>query len=165
MACPGVVEQQSSARRSAVEHDKLADVVKLDDAAALALSLPEVVEGERFGHRTWNVIDKAFAWERPFSKADLKRFGDETPPDGPIVAVYLGDLGDKEAVLQAGTKGVFTIAHFNNYPAVLAHLRTITRTALRDLLIDGWLAQAPPALAAAHSLRELRRLTRSGTAR
>ncbi len=165
MAWPGVVEQHISAHRSAGEHDKLADVVKLDDAAALALSLPEVVEGERFGHRTWNVIDKAFAWERPFSKADLKRFGDETPPDGPIVAVYLGDLGDTEAVLQAGTKGVFTIAHFNNYPAVLTHLRTITRTALRDLLIDGWLAQAPPALAAAHSPRELRRLMRSGTAR
>jgi hypothetical protein len=159
MARPGVIEQQTSARHSAVDHDKLADVVKLDVAAAMALSLPEVVEGERFGHRTWSVIDKGFAWERPFSKADIKRFGDELPPDGPIVAVYLGDLGEKAAVLQAGTKGVFTIAHFNNYPAVLAHLRTISKTALRDLLIDGWLAQAPPALIAAHSLRELRRAT------
>ena len=161
MARPSVIKQQTSARRSALEHDKLADVVKLDVAAAIALSLPEVVEGERFGHRTWSVIDKGFAWERPFSKADIKRFGDEAPPDGPILAVHLGDLGDKEAVLQAGTKGVFTIAHFNNYPAVLAHLRTITKTALRDLLIDGWLAQAPPALAEAHPLRELRRAARS----
>ena len=83
------------------------------------------------------------------------------PPDGPIVAVYLGDLGEKEAVFQAGTKGVFTIAHFNDYPAVLTHLRTVTKTALRDLLIDGWLAQAPPALVQAHSLRELRRATLS----
>jgi hypothetical protein len=163
MAGSRVIKQQSVVGHSALEHDKLADVVKLDVAAALALSLPEVVEGERFGHRTWNVIDKGFAWERPFSKADIKRFGDEPPPDGPIVAVYLGDLGEKEAVLQAGTTGVFTIAHFNNYPAVLAHLRTITKTALRDLLIDGWLAQAPPALAEAHPLTELRRATRGAT--
>lgn len=44
----------------------------------MALLLPEVTEGARFGQRTWFVRGKGFAWERPLNKADLKRLGDET---------------------------------------------------------------------------------------
>jgi hypothetical protein len=122
-------------------------MVSLEAVAQLALALPEVTEGERYGNRTWDVAGKTFAWERPFSKADIKRFGTETPPDGPIVAVRVEDLDEKEAVLAAGTRGVFTIPHFNGYPAVLIHLKAVTKRALRELLVDGWLACAPPRLA------------------
>jgi hypothetical protein len=54
-----------------------------------------VVDGERHGNRSWSVAGKVFAWERPLSKADLKRFGDAIPPDGPILAVRVEDRGDK----------------------------------------------------------------------
>jgi hypothetical protein len=118
----------------------------VEDAARLALAMPEVEEGARWGNRTWLVAGKGFAWERPFSKADIKRFGDATPPDGPILAVRVEDLGEKEAVLAANPKAFFTIAHFEGYPAVLIQLSAVTKKALREAIVDGWLACAPPAL-------------------
>jgi hypothetical protein len=132
-------------------------VVTLDEVARMATALPEVTEGERHGHRTWFVRGKGFAWERPFSKADLRRFGDEVPPDGPILAVSVEDLADKEAVLQANPRAFFTIPHFDGYAAVLIQLRTATKASVRDALLDGWLACAPAALAQAHLERSPRR--------
>jgi hypothetical protein len=118
----------------------------LDDVARIAAGLPEVTEGERYGNRTWLVAGKAFAWDRPFSKADIRRFGDQVPPDGPILAVQVEDLSEKEAVL-AANPDAFTIPHFDGYAAVLIQLPKVSARALRDALTDGWLACAPPALA------------------
>jgi hypothetical protein len=47
-------------------------VATLDDVAQMASALPEVTEAERHGNRTWFVAGKAFAWDRPFSKADIR---------------------------------------------------------------------------------------------
>jgi hypothetical protein len=121
----------------------------LDEAGRIALGLPEVTEGDRHGHRTWSVGGKGFAWERAFSKADLRRFGDATPPKDPILAVRVLDLNDKEAVLAEGRRGVFTIPHFDGYPAVLVELRSVGKRVLREAVVDAWLACAPPALASA----------------
>jgi hypothetical protein len=119
----------------------------LDEVSRIALDLPEVIEGERHGTRTWSVAGKTFAWERSFSKADIRRFGDASPPDGPIVAVRVDDLGEKEAMLAAEHKGFFTIPHFDGYAAVLIQLKAVGKRALREAMIDGWLACAPPKLA------------------
>ena len=125
----------------------------LDDVARITVGVPEVTEETRRGTRSWSVAGKTFAWERPYSKADVKRFGEETPPRQPILAVRVEDLIEKEAVLAAGTRGIFTIPHFDGFPAVLIELRKVGVRALKDALVDGWLACAPRALAQRHASR------------
>lgn len=118
----------------------------LDDVARMAADLPEVAEVDRHGQRAWSVGGKVFAWERAFSKADIKRYGDEKPPAGPILATRVADVGEKEAVLAEGRAGFFTIPHFDGYAAVLIQLSAADGEKLREAIVDGWLALAPPAL-------------------
>jgi hypothetical protein len=125
-------------------------VATMVDVERVIAALPGVTQGERWDRRTWDVGGKTFAWERPFSKADIKRFGTETPPDGPIVAVAVVDLEEKDALLLTHPKGIFTIPHFNGYPAVLVHLRTVPLKVLREVIEDAWRSRAPQALAEEH---------------
>jgi hypothetical protein len=122
----------------------------LDDVGRLASELSEVTEGVRHGNRTWSVAGKGFAWERPFSKADLRRFGDEVPPEPPILALRVEDLEEKEAVLAAHPDTFFTIPHFQGYPAVLVKLGLMSQEALREAILDAWLACAPARLTRAY---------------
>jgi hypothetical protein len=126
----------------------------LDDVSRLAARLPETTQVERHGNRAWSVTDKVFAWERPFSKADIKRYGDAPVPSGVIVATAVGDLAEKDAVLATGTPGIFTIPHFNGYAAVLIALDEVDEPALEAALVDGWLAKAPSRLSGAYLAAE-----------
>jgi hypothetical protein len=126
-----------------------------DDVAAIVATLPETSEGERHGVRTWYVADKVFAWERGYSKADMKRFdaAGETPPAPPLLAVRTADLDDKQAMLAAGHKGFFDIEHFAKYPGFLIEMKAVGKRPLKEALVDAWLAMAPPTLADAYLAR------------
>lgn len=124
-----------------------------DDVAAIAEALPEVTVAERYGRRSWLVGKKSFAWERPLTKADIKRWGDAPLPADPILAVSVDDLAEKEAVLAEDLPGVFTMSHFDGYPSVLLELGKVHKRTLKRLLTDAWLAEAPPKLAQAYLAR------------
>jgi hypothetical protein len=123
----------------------------LDDVRRFAAALPETEEADRRGALTWAVRGKNFAWERPYRKADLARFGDETPPPEPILGLRVGDLAEKDAVLAAGRPGMFTTSHFDGYAAVLVSLPRTDEATVRELLEDAWLARAPRTLAAQYA--------------
>lgn len=114
--------------------------------AGLARSLPGAEEAEGTGHRggrVWSVGGKMFAWERSYSKADIKRFGGEPYPQEPIVAVRTAGLAEKEALLASSSDAVFTMSHFDGYAAVLVEVAAVTPDEMREVLVDGWSAFAP----------------------
>lgn len=116
-----------------------------DDVEAFVTELPNVAIGVSWGNRTYTVGDKALAWQRPFSKADLKRFGNETPPTGEILAVRVENLDAKDALLAMELPGFFTIPHFNGYAAVLIELRKARAKDIRAALVEAHRTMAPAA--------------------
>ncbi len=119
-----------------------------DDVDRIARSLPEVTTGLKWGTVHWLVAGRGFVWARPFSKADLKRFGAAPVPAGPILGVATADLTRKEEQLASGLPGVFTIPHFDGYAAVLVDLSVINDEALTRLINEAWAAKAPARLVA-----------------
>jgi hypothetical protein len=121
-------------------------MMTLDDVDAIAMALPGVTVGMSWGNRTWIVRGKGFAWQRPFTKADLKRFGDETPPAGDILGVRVESLDAKDALLAMDLPGFFTIQHFNGFAAVLIALRRARAKDVRAAIQDAYrtVASSPP---------------------
>ncbi len=113
-----------------------------DDVHELAMSLPGVTVATKWGNRTWLVGGKFFAWQRPFSKADLKRFGDETPPAGEVLAVRVENLDAKDALLAIAPRGFFTIPHFDGYAAILIALEKARAKDVRAAVLDAHAAVA-----------------------
>ena len=60
-------------------------------------------------------------------------------------------------MMGAGTKGFFTIPHFDGYAAVLIQLKVVTKRPLREAIVDGWLACAPENLADAYLAGQTKR--------
>jgi hypothetical protein len=117
------------------------------DVRRIVLELPE--SGEKTsgsGTATWTVRGKSFAWERPLRRSDLEALG-AAAPAGAILGIRTPDLEMKDALLLSDPAVFFTTPHFDGYAAVLIVLAKITVPALRDVLVESWLARAPTRVA------------------
>ncbi|MBI5104726.1 MAG: MmcQ/YjbR family DNA-binding protein [Solirubrobacterales bacterium] len=116
-----------------------------DDVRRLALGLPETVETVGWGHAMWKVRDKLFVWERPLRKSDLAALGDAAP-EGPILGARVEHLVAREALLADESGIYFTTPHFDGHPSVLVQLDLIGADDLEEVVVEAWLARAPPKL-------------------
>jgi hypothetical protein len=124
-------------------------VATWDDVRRLALAMPEAVEVESRGNVQWRVKDKLFVWERPLRRSDREALGDAAP-DGPILGARVEHLVAKEAMIADDPEVFFTTPHFDGYPAVLVQLDRISPDDLDEVIVEAWLARAPPRLARAY---------------
>jgi hypothetical protein len=68
------------------------------DVRRVALDLPGTEEKQTQMGLQWRVKSGMLAWERPLRRADFQSLG-ESAPEGEILAVWVEDLGVKEALL------------------------------------------------------------------
>jgi hypothetical protein len=115
-------------------------VADQDDVRRIALSLPEVREGE--DSFAFSVGKKGIAWvwlERPTpNKARV--------PNPEVLAVRVAGDAAKQELLTADPDTFFTEDHYNGYPAILVRLAAVDPEELRELLTDAWRIQAPKSL-------------------
>ena len=110
------------------------------------MAMPAAEERESRGLRQWRVKEKLFVWERPLRRADLEALGPEAP-SGPILGARVEHLVAKEALIASDPEVFFTTPHFDGYAAVLVRLDRISVAALEEVVVEAWLARAPPRLA------------------
>lgn len=119
----------------------------LDDVRAIALALPGAEEkvGGHTGEPAWRLKSGQFAWMRGPRGTDLRQLAElgREWPDGPVLGIRVASLEEKQALLAAEPDTLFTIPHFDSYPAVLARLDAIDRERLGEIIADAWLTRAP----------------------
>lgn len=125
----------------------------IDDVREIALVLPGVEEqvNGHSGEAAWGVRRGQFAWMRGPTATDLRQLAElgRSWPAGPVLGVRVGSLEEKEELLAAEPDWLFTIPHFDHYPALLVRLDAIDRDRLAEIIADAWLDRAPKTVAKA----------------
>ena len=103
-----------------------------DDLRRIALALPGTTEGESHGAPAYRVADRLFLRLR-------------TEAEGGLV-VFVPDLGEKQALLEADPQVYFTTPHYDGHPSVLVRLPAVGLEELRELVTESWRSRAPARL-------------------
>jgi len=119
-----------------------------EDARRIGLTLPETVaDGTQIGVRRGAKV-KGMAWlwnERIHPKKPRV-------PNPGVLAVRVANNEEKDELIAADPEKFFTEPHYYGFPAVLVRLAAVDEVELRELLMDAWRCQAPPALVRATDL-------------
>jgi len=113
-----------------------------EDVRRLAMALPHVVEIDCEGF-DFRVDDKGFVWSYP-----------ERLPGQPrrirtdIAVLFVGDEGEKQALLLGEPDVFFTTAGYDGWPLVMLRLDAVDADRLAELVTDAWRMRAPAHLAA-----------------
>jgi hypothetical protein len=120
------------------------------DLDRLALAMPEATKELDDGRPSYVVNGKSFCFHRSRRRDAVDPETGELLDD---VLVFRVDGPEAKELVLADPRGVFfTTPHWNNYPAVLIRIRDLkqlTRTELRDTVVEAWLTRAPKRIAKA----------------
>ncbi len=106
-------------------------VITEDDVRRVALSLPATTEKPSYGTPGFRVKDKLFARIRE---------------EGDVLAVWVDDVGEKEALIAAEPETFFTTPHYDGHAMVLVRFAAVEVDELAELLTDSWRIRAPKRL-------------------
>jgi hypothetical protein len=113
-----------------------------DDVRRLALALPNVkeIESEGFDFR---VANKGFVWSYP-----ERRPGKPRVIRTDIAVLFVGDEGEKQALLLGEPDVFFTTSGYDGWPLVMLRLAKVDVERLEELVTDAWRMRAPDATVA-----------------
>ena len=106
----------------------------------LALALPHVVENPSAGF-DFRVADKGFVWSYPERRSRRPRV---IRTD--VAVLYVGDEGEKQALLLGEPDLFFTAAGYESVPLVMLRLEPVGVERLGELVTDAWRMRAPDEL-------------------
>lgn len=111
------------------------------DVRRIALTLPGAEQAsDRFAFSVCNRGKlKAFVWVW-MERVDPKK---ARVPNFDVIAVRVPSLAEKERLLAAKPKTLFTERHYDGFPAVLVRVKAATVSDLKLLIAEAWRCQAP----------------------
>jgi hypothetical protein len=104
----------------------------VDDVRRLALALPKVVEIPSDGF-DFRVAGKGFVWSYP-----ERRPGKPRLIRTDVAVLYVGDEGEKQALLRGEPDLFFTAPSYDGWPLVMLRLELVDEVRLEELVTDAW---------------------------